>query len=91
MSAIEPGRRLPDAEPNMSTEAAAIAVSEMTGIPLERLKSFILAIAAVPEPEVGTPDMTEMSLLSPAGIREQAHMLRVALTDLEALIAGGQS
>jgi hypothetical protein len=88
---IEPGKRLPDTTPSMSLNAATIAVSEMTDIPLERMRSFILVTAAVPEPEVGTPDMTEMVLSSPANIREQAHMLRVALTDLEAIIAGGTS
>jgi hypothetical protein len=84
MTVAEPGRRLADAEPQMSLTAATIAVSEMTGVSLDRLRTFILIAAAEPLPEDRPHGRTEIMICSPASLDQQITVLEMTLADLRA-------
>ena len=83
-----PGRRLPDAAPRMSLHAATIAISEITGLPPGRLKSFVIVAAARALPEDGGPGKTEIQICSPATLDDQIKILELTLADVRAAADG---
>jgi len=64
----------------MSLQAEMIAVSEIFGIPVERLKNYALVVAAFPAPENGAG--TEIAVSSPGSVQQAIKILELALADL---------